>query len=49
MAMALPFLPMGDWFGFVSPPLEQCGALVAVVAVYLIAAELLKYAAIGRR
>jgi Mg2+-importing ATPase len=49
VAMVVPFLPVGAWFGFVSPPLEQCGALVAVVAVYLIAAELLKYAAIGRR
>jgi Mg2+-importing ATPase len=48
VAMAVPFLPIGAWFGFVSPPAEQCGALVAVVALYLVAAELLKYIAIGR-
>jgi len=42
LALAIPFSPLGAWFGFVAPPGHVMAALGAVVAVYLAAAELLK-------
>lgn len=42
VAMALPFTPMGAWFGFVTPPASLLAAIGAIAVVYLVAAELLK-------
>ncbi len=46
IAMALPFTPVGSWFGFQPPPLLVTVALGLVVLVYLACAELLKQTAI---
>lgn len=48
VAMVLPFTPAGAWFGFQTPPLGLSLALAALVAIYLVCAEGLKTAAIGR-
>ena len=46
-AMALPFSPIGAWFGFQAPPLLTVVVTGAIVASYLVAVELLKPWAIG--
>jgi Mg2+-importing ATPase len=46
-ALAVPFLPLGDWFGFTAPPPEACLAVGLLVAVYLVCAEVLKKKAIA--
>ncbi len=48
VALAIPFSPLGEWFGFRAPSAGQCLALAAVVAAYLTCAELLKGVAMGR-
>ncbi len=45
-ALALPFTPLAQWLGFQTPPLGMTASIMAVTAVYLICAELLKRAAI---
>jgi P-type Mg2+ transporter len=45
-AIVLPFTPIGQWFGFATPPLVLTLALGGVVIVYLICAELIKSVAI---
>ena len=47
VAMVLPFTPIAALFGFETPPLAMTGGILAVVAVYLAAAELLKQFAIS--
>ena len=42
IAMALPFTPVGAWFGFVAPPVPVILALGGVTSAYLVMAELLK-------
>jgi Mg2+-importing ATPase len=42
VAVAIPYLPIGAWFGFQPLPLAMAGALGAIVALYLVCAELLK-------
>ena len=42
VALALPFTPMGGWFGFAAPPAAMLAALAAIVIVYLGAVEWLK-------
>ncbi|QCB42607.1 magnesium-translocating P-type ATPase [Sphingomonas sp. PAMC26645] len=42
VALALPFTPAGQWFGFVAPPLEVVAGLGLVTIAYLVSAELLK-------
>jgi len=42
VALILPFTPLGRWFGFVAPPLALDASLIALVAAYLVCAELLK-------
>ncbi len=42
VAMVLPFTPVGDWFGFVAPPLAVMASLAGVTLAYLVLAELLK-------
>lgn len=49
IAMALPFTPLGRWFGFVAPSVAMLVAIVTIVIVYIAAAELLKPLAIGSR
>lgn len=41
-AMVLPFTPLGRWFGFAIPPLPVVIGVGGLVAVYLLAAELIK-------
>ena len=48
-AMALPFTPMGAWFGFQAPPFAMLAATGAIVVLYMIAVETLKPFAIGHR
>ena len=45
VALAIPFSPLGDWFGFRPPP--HVIALAAIVAAYLVCAELFKPLAIA--
>jgi Mg2+-importing ATPase len=40
--MALPFTPLGAWFGFVTPPPLMLAAIGSLVVVYLACAELIK-------
>jgi Mg2+-importing ATPase len=42
IAMALPFTPMGTWFGFEAPPAIMLAGIGLVVVAYLVSAELLK-------
>jgi Mg2+-importing ATPase len=42
VAMALPFTPVGGWFGFETPPLVMLAGIGAIVIVYLVSAELVK-------
>jgi Mg2+-importing ATPase len=46
VAMVLPFTPVARLFGFETPPLAMTSGILAVVACYLAAAELLKQFAI---
>lgn len=46
LALAMPFLPAGQWFGFVVPTPLQCLAVVVIVAVYLACAEMVKRLAV---
>ncbi|MDA9526214.1 metal ABC transporter ATPase [Bradyrhizobium sp. CCBAU 11434] len=41
-AIALPFTPLGTWFGFVAPPPIMMAGIALLVVVYLGCAELLK-------
>jgi P-type Mg2+ transporter len=47
VALAVPFSPLGDWFGFKAPPAIVTLALAGIVAVYLVCAELFKPLAIA--
>ena len=47
VAMAVPFTPVGGWFGFQAPPLAMLAAISAIVMAYLLTAELLKPFALG--
>ncbi|MFI4936662.1 MAG: cation transporting ATPase C-terminal domain-containing protein [Caulobacterales bacterium] len=47
VALAIPFLPLGVWFGFQTPPALTTAALAGIVIVYLVCAELVKPLAIG--
>ncbi|KAA0693311.1 magnesium-translocating P-type ATPase [Neorhizobium sp. P12A] len=49
VAMALPFTPIGPWFGFETPAVATLLGIGAVVAAYLVSAELLKPLAIKTR
>lgn len=49
IAMALPFTPMGTWFGFEAPPAIMLAGIGLVVVAYLVSAELLKPLAIKAR
>jgi len=49
VAMVLPFSSVGAWLGFMPPPLAVVLSIFALVAAYLIAAELMKRIAIGPR
>jgi Mg2+-importing ATPase len=42
LAIALPFTPLGVWFGFVAPPAVLLAALAGVTAAYLLAVEVVK-------
>ncbi len=42
VAMVLPFTPVGDWFGFVAPPLVVVASIGGITLAYLVLAELLK-------
>jgi Mg2+-importing ATPase len=46
-AVALPFSPLGGWFGFVLPPPVVVATIFGLVVVYLVSAEMLKPWAIG--
>jgi Mg2+-importing ATPase len=43
LALAIPFSPLGAWFGFEVPPVAVLGGLMLLVVAYLVAAELLKH------
>jgi Mg2+-importing ATPase len=47
VALAIPFSPLGAWFGFKTPPPLVTLALAGIVVVYLVCAELLKPLAIS--
>jgi Mg2+-importing ATPase len=47
VALAIPFSPLGAWFGFVTPPARVTLALSGIVAAYLVCAELFKPLAIS--
>ncbi|WP_406856340.1 magnesium-translocating P-type ATPase [Alsobacter sp. KACC 23698] len=47
-AMAIPFTPLGTWFGFQPPSPAVLAGVAAIVAVYLVAAEALKPMALRR-
>jgi len=40
--MAVPFTPVGAWFGFVTPPPLMMAGIALLVVIYLACAELLK-------
>jgi Mg2+-importing ATPase len=46
VAMALPFSPIGGWFGFETPPTPVIVGIGAIVIAYLVSAELLKSLAV---
>ena len=48
LTIALPFMPVGHWFGFVVPRAPYFAFLVAVVAGFLILTELVKRAFYAR-
>ena len=41
-AVALPFTPLGAWFGFATPPIALLLALGAMTALYFVAVEYVK-------
>jgi Mg2+-importing ATPase len=45
--LAIPFSPLGEWFGFQDLPLLVVITLAGIVAAYLVCAELLKPLAIA--
>ena len=47
VALAIPFSPLGAWFGFQTPPALVTAALAGIVIIYLTSAELLKPMAIS--
>jgi Mg2+-importing ATPase len=47
LALAIPFSPLGVWFGFRAPPTRVVLALAGIVVAYLIGAELCKPLAIS--
>ena len=47
VALAIPFSPLGVWFGFKAPPAAVTLALAAIVVAYLVCAELFKPLAIS--
>lgn len=49
VAVALPFTPMGGWFGFTVPPIGILLGVSAIVLIYLALAELLEPLAIKAR
>jgi len=49
LAVAIPFLPGADWFGFVPLPLPVLGGLVAITLAYLAASEAMKHWFFARR
>lgn len=49
VAVALPFTPIGEWFGFEVPPIGILLGIAAIVFTYLLLAELLKPLAIRAR
>ena len=42
VALAIPFTSWGAWFGFVDLPAGVGFAIVLIVALYLVAAEIMK-------
>jgi Mg2+-importing ATPase len=42
-AIALPYLPVGQWFGFVAPPPLFLVYLVGATVAYLVLVEITKY------
>ena len=46
VAMALPFSPIGAWFGFETPPTPVLVGISAIVIAYLVSAEVLKSLAV---
>ncbi len=46
-ALAIPFSPLGEWFGFRSLPPHLAIALVGIVAIYLVCAEVFKPLAVA--
>jgi Mg2+-importing ATPase len=48
-ALAIPFTPMGTWFGFETPPTAMLAGIAAIVVVYLVIAEALKPMALRTR
>ena len=44
LAVCLPFTPVGRFFGFVAPPVEFFYLLAALIAAYLVIAQLVKIA-----
>ena len=49
VAMALPFTPLGAWFGFVAPPAAMLAGMGALVLGYLVCAQWLKAYALAAR
>jgi Mg2+-importing ATPase len=49
VAMALPFTPVGAWFGFVAPPADMLAGMGALVLGYLVCAQWLKAHALADR
>jgi Mg2+-importing ATPase len=47
LALAIPFSPLGEWFGFQALPKPVAIALAGIVVVYLSCAELFKPLAIA--
>jgi P-type Mg2+ transporter len=48
-ALALPFTPLGSWFGFETPPVAVLAAIGTIIVIYLVAAEMLKPLALRNR
>jgi Mg2+-importing ATPase len=49
VAIALPFTPVGRWFGFEAPPAAMLASIAAIVFVYLAVVEWLKPRVVTRR
>jgi Mg2+-importing ATPase len=48
LALALPFTPIGAWFGFVNPTWAMSGAIALIVLAYLGTTEFVKPWALAR-